>query len=60
MFETENPNIQIFFFIFQFRKQPVEMFWEKEVFLKIGVLKMVRWKLQSKAFKNTYEGVHAK
>ena len=50
--------LDFFFFIFQFWKQAVKMFWEKEVFLKIGLLKMIRWKLQSKTFKSTYEGVH--
>ena len=41
-----------------FQKQPLEVFCKKQVFLKIGVLKIARWKMYSKSLKKTYEEVH--
>ena len=37
------------------QKQPLELFWEKEMFLKIAVPKVNRPNLQSKFVKNTYK-----
>ena len=53
-------QLQIYHFIQNFKKkvfkgrknqkQPLELFWEKEMFLKVGVLKVARWNLQSKNY----------
>ena len=53
-------QLQIYHFIQNFKKkefkgrknqkQPLELFWEKEMFLKVAALKVARWNLQSKNY----------